>query len=143
MKFFSFSLLIAMGTALDLLFIAVMVMVNSAFIHSNWWETIPAFGFGESFLISVLVNAFLFVFSMVGNPRTNSTYIATTIISVLILPFITPWAVDLANDSLFTSMPNISTGTVFVLALIGAGFGLVKMLLSRGVAMIGNAIIEL
>lgn len=143
MKLFSFSLLIAMGTVLDLLFIAVMVMVNSAFIHSNWWETIPAFSFGESFLISVLVNAFLFVFSMVGDPRSNSTYIATTIISVLILPFIVPLAVDWANDGLFTSMPDISIGTVFVLSLIGAGFGLVKMLLSRGVGTIGKAVLEL
>lgn len=142
MKFLNFSILIAIATALDLLFIAVMVMANSAFIHNNWWETIPAFTFGESFLISALVNAFLFVFSMVGNPRTNETYIGTTIISVVVLPFVIPWIVDLANDSLFTSMPNISIGTVFLLALIGAGFGLIKMLLSRAMTDISNAVIE-
>lgn len=142
MKFLNFSILIAIATALDLLFIAVMVMANSAFIHNNWWESIPAFTFGESFLISALVNVFLFVFSMVGNPRTKETYIFSTVLSVVVLPFVIPWIVDLSNDSLFTAMPDISIGTVFVLALIGAGLGLVKMLLNKAMEDISNAVIE-
>lgn len=139
MALFKLSVVLVIGTLLDLFFMAFFVMVNSSFIHNYWWSDVPSFNFSESFLIGAVLICFSFVFSDIGE-KTFDYYIMGSVLALFVAPFIVPFLIGELNNTIFTFIPDISGGTVFVLSLIGAVFGLANKAISKAVKLVITAV---
>ena len=119
-------LLIVLGIVLDLAFMSALVLISTNFLHSQWWEAVPLFNAGEALIVGALIIAFSYVVSEIGRNADLITLITKSAIGVIVMPFVLPVLIGMANDSLFPAMPDIGYFTVLTLSFIGLGIGVFK-----------------
>ena len=133
--------LLSIGVVVDVLIGAWLVASLSAFLHSNWWDAIPAFEFSHAALLGVVIYSFNSMTSLSFPIHTWSSVVMRVILGLGIAPLILPWIVGELNNT-FTAIPDISYGTCLLLGLIGLGIAVVNALVSIAFSFAGDYLKE-
>lgn len=96
----------------------------SKHLHDNWWDAIPVVSFwpalGLCLLLGFLMGSLSSSNSSGGDGSPLVGIFSSSLVSLVIAPFVVTFIVGWLNDESFTSMPDISYGTAFVALLIPA-----------------------
>lgn len=134
--------LIAVGTGVDIVMSAWLMMATSGFLHTNWWSAIPAFNFGSAALIGILLMCFSYITNLHGHEYTWSAFFFRVFVGLGVVPFVAPWVLGEMNNVFNLGIPDITYGTVFVLALIGFGIAAINAAISVAVEAITALLLE-
>jgi hypothetical protein len=109
------------------------------YLHSNYSEVIPNINYWEAFGVSLLLSSLYSLSNFSSLTTIDSNPLISTIGFIVVTPFITWFVLNILNDSLLTSLPDISFWTVLLISIVGVPFILINWFFSAFIISINEA----